>query len=215
MKNALILHGTGDSPEGHWYPWLRSELEKRGWTVFAPSLPDSAHPDAARWNASILSSGWKPDTDSVVIGHSSGAVEILRLLPALPAGTRIKAAVLVSAFREDLGKHLVRNLFVVPFDWQMLPVQLGFGYLLARGKASLGGMFKTPFDFDAIKARASRFLFVHADDDPYCPLPGAKYLSEKLGGEFVLLRGGKHFSISTAGEKSRQFPELLEIIERL
>lgn len=215
MKNALLLHGTGDSPESHWYPWLKSELEKRGWKVVAPALPDSAHPDAARWNAAALASGWKPDGDSVVIGHSAGAVEILRLLPELPEGTRIKAAVLVSAFDEDLSRHLVRNLFAVPFAWKMLPIQVGFSYLLMRGTASLSGMFRTPFDFDAIRKHAERFVFVHADDDPYCPLPGAKYLSEKLGGEFVLLRGGKHFSVSTAGERARRFPELLEIVEKL
>jgi len=34
----------GDGPNNHWYPWLKKELEKKGYDVFVPSLPDTDNP---------------------------------------------------------------------------------------------------------------------------------------------------------------------------
>ena len=28
MKKIIVLHGTGESPESFWYPWLKKETEK-------------------------------------------------------------------------------------------------------------------------------------------------------------------------------------------
>lgn len=38
-KQALILHAWYEKPESNWYPWLRTELEKRDYTVHLPDLP--------------------------------------------------------------------------------------------------------------------------------------------------------------------------------
>ncbi|KKQ98096.1 MAG: hypothetical protein UT23_C0005G0019 [Candidatus Woesebacteria bacterium GW2011_GWA1_39_12] len=36
MKKALILQGWYQKPDKHWYPWLKKELEKRGYEVYLP-----------------------------------------------------------------------------------------------------------------------------------------------------------------------------------
>jgi len=182
VKNVLILHGTDSTSQSNWFPWLAAELKARGWKVWSPDLPHAEKPNVTRYNEFLLSGGWEFNEDSVLIGHSSGAVEILALLPHLSV---IKAAVLVGAFKDDLG-------------WE-----------------SLSELFLEPFDFDAIRSHAKKFVFVHSDDDPHCPLEGAQFLAEKVGGELIVKEGQKHFSIGTAGEAYKEFPFILEVIEQL
>jgi hypothetical protein len=40
MKNAILLHGAGDSPNSFWLPYVKRELEKVGYQVWSPQLPD-------------------------------------------------------------------------------------------------------------------------------------------------------------------------------
>ncbi|MBV9349589.1 MAG: alpha/beta fold hydrolase [Patescibacteria group bacterium] len=183
MKKALILHGTNSSSSGNWFPWLKQELEKRGWKVWVPDLPHPEAPNIARYNEYIFASDFVLDTETLLIGHSSGAVAILGLLGAVPEDTCIKQAILVGSFVNPLGRE------------------------------DLKGLFHVPFDFGSIRKRAVHFTFIHSDDDPHCPLSGAQYLARELGGTLVVLPGQKHFSIGTAGESYRKFPFLLDVIE--
>ncbi|MES2014755.1 MAG: alpha/beta hydrolase, partial [Patescibacteria group bacterium] len=146
-------------------------------------LPDSALPSISKYNHFIFSSPWQFNSASILIGHSSGAVEVLALLQQLPEGVVVDTVVLVGAFKDDLG-------------WE-----------------SLQHLFDIPFDFEKIRAHAKRFVFIHSDNDPFCPLEGAEYLSEELGGELVVVPGAYHFSIGTGGERFRELPILLDILD--
>lgn len=189
MKNALILHGTNGDSNENWFPWLETELTKLGWKVWTPDLPSADQPNVKRYNDFILKQKkWAFDAESIIIGHSSGAVEILGLLQALPTNLVVGACYLIGSFTSDITES---------GDWEILK-----------------GLFEESFDFDYIKQRAKKFIFIHSDDDPYCPLEQAKDLANKTGGELIILKGQKHFSISTAGEKYKQFPKLLEIIQK-
>ncbi len=44
MKRVIIVHGWEASPEGGWRPWLRKELEDRGFEVHVPAMPDTNNP---------------------------------------------------------------------------------------------------------------------------------------------------------------------------
>lgn len=57
MKNVIILHAMEDGPENHWYPWLKMELEKNGYDVWVPQLPDTANPQLEKWLPVILENG--------------------------------------------------------------------------------------------------------------------------------------------------------------
>jgi esterase/lipase len=36
MKKVFIIHGWDGYPEEGWFPWLKKELEKKGFSVFVP-----------------------------------------------------------------------------------------------------------------------------------------------------------------------------------
>lgn len=183
MKNALILHGTGGSSKINWFEWLSKELEKERYKVWVPDLPNANKPNIQRYNDFIFSNkDWEFNKDSILIGHSSGAVAIFGLLQALPEDFQVDTCYLVGAFKDDLGWDDLEELFIEPFD------------------------------FELIKKKARKFIFVHSDDDPYCPLEHAEYLSEKLDGELIVKEGQKHFSVGTYGEEYKKFPFLIELI---
>lgn len=52
---------------------------------------------------------------------------------------------------------------------------------------------------------------MHSDNDPYCPLEHAEYLSNELNGEFKVIFGQKHFSEKT-DPKYSTFPLLKNIL---
>ncbi len=69
-----------------------------------------------------------------------------------------------------------------------------------------------PFDFNKIKNKSRRFFVIHSDNDPYCPVEGAQWISEKLGAEFMELSNMQHFSYQL-DKKFAKFPELLDLIK--
>jgi hypothetical protein len=185
QKKAVILHGTANDHTGNWFPWLKTELEKIGYEVWVPDLPDSEHPDAERYNDFLLASGWDFN-NNLIVGHSSGAVEILALLSVLPKDAKINTAILIGSFAH-------------PFD--------------DDPNARRSGLFAKPFDYEYLKTKAKQFIFIHSDNDPYCPLEQAQYLHKKLAGEFVMIPGQKHFNLE-ASPDYKEFPKLLDLINQ-
>lgn len=165
MTKFLILHGTAATPNDNWFMWLKGKLIGEGNDVWLPQLPDAGKPNTKTYNDFIFANKeFTIDSDTILIGHSSGAVEILSLLQHLPGGVTVKAAVLISAFKNDL-------------TW-----------------GSLTGLFQEAFDFKLIKSRSNQFVFIHSNNDPYVPLEQAKYLSAELGGKLMLFEGQGHFN---------------------
>ncbi len=80
MKKALILHGWFCESSQNWYPWLKKELEKKGYLVDLPDIPELRKdvPDQKKILKSIIKNN-KIDKDTTVIGHSLGSVLAMRL----------------------------------------------------------------------------------------------------------------------------------------
>ncbi|MDR0462937.1 MAG: alpha/beta hydrolase [Pseudomonadales bacterium] len=182
IKKAIIFHGTGNNSQGNWLPWLKKQLEVKGWQVWSPDLPDADRPDIKRYLAYIEKNmPFVADAQTTLIGHSSGATAGLGWLQSLPNNIMIDQAILISSFHTDLG-------------WE-----------------KLGGLFSIPLDFNRIKTKAKKFIFVHSDNDPYVDLSEAEFLAEKMSGELRLIKGQGHFNLETS-PKYKEFPKLLAII---
>lgn len=117
MKNAVILHGTGGNSKGNWFPWLKKELEKKGYKVWVPDLPDANRPNVGNYNP-FLFNNWDYNDETILIGHSSGSVAILSLLDHLPKNVQVRKSILVAGFTDDLGWDVLNGMFINEFNWE-------------------------------------------------------------------------------------------------
>ncbi len=183
MKKVFIIHGFEGMPNGGWRPWLMSELEKIGVYTCALPMPMPEKPVESEWVAE-LSRHILPGTsdDYFLVGHSLGAPAILRYLESASPDVRIKGAVLTASPLDDVGI------------------------------AGIKDFFKMPFDFEAIKQRASRFAVIHGDNDDVVPVEHAKKLARELDAELILVSGGGHL---TGSDGWYQLPQVLEALREM
>lgn len=141
-------------------------MKNAGYDVWLPQLPNSATPNTETYNSFLFSDPkFEFNKETVLIGHSSGAVEIFSLLQHLPEAVTIGDVYLVSAFKDNL-------------DWD-----------------ALDGLFIKPYDYELIKTKARSITLIHSDNDPYVPSDHARYLAEKLDARVLVVAGQGHFNL--------------------
>ncbi|GIW60794.1 MAG: hypothetical protein KatS3mg087_1860 [Patescibacteria group bacterium] len=188
MKRAALLHGTDVNPDELWFPWLKSQLEERGYSVYAPVLPSNHTPNRHVYNDFLRNSGWDFE-DNIIIGHSSGATTLLSLLLEewFP---KTKAAVLVGTF---LNERLLKKASP---DWY--------------DPSQFTDLFADSYDPERIKNKAKKFVFVHSDDDPYCDIADAQTLCNEVHGTLITIPGGGHLALSSGVTELPQIVNQLE-----
>jgi uncharacterized protein len=77
-KRALILHCWYGSSNDNWYLWLKTELEKKGYQVTVPELP-TMKTNLPDMELQLKTVEELIDENTIIIGHSLGAVLALRL----------------------------------------------------------------------------------------------------------------------------------------
>lgn len=181
MRKAFILHGTDGHPESNWFMWLKDKLENAGYEVQVPLLPDNHTPNRKTYNDYLFGLGYDL-TNSLLIGHSSGAVSVLNLLEDERCPS-IDKAVLVGVWYTCEGTVLNPEQFKKLFP-------------------------KNGFNFELIRSKVNSTLIIHGDDDPYCPLDQAKLIAEKLKSKVSIIKGGGHLGST----RNPDFPELKELL---
>ncbi|CAF0873498.1 unnamed protein product [Rotaria sordida] len=94
-QRVIIVHGSAITPgiiNRHWYKWLQAELVKLGFDAIAPALPDEKEAKDSIWIPFLLNNIGVAEND-ILIGHSSGAMAILRVCEQV----KVKGLILVSA----------------------------------------------------------------------------------------------------------------------
>jgi predicted alpha/beta hydrolase family esterase len=180
---ALILHGTYGSPTENWFPWLRAELEKRGYEVAVPELPTPENQSVDSWLGALRGQvKWGLDKDTVLVGHSCGATFILSGILS-KAESPVGATFLVSPFIHDLGDERFDKL----------------NYTFTHQQ----------FDWNKIKQNAGKVTILYGDNDPYVPASEPREIADHLGVEPIIVSDGGHLN-TEAGYNN--FPKLLEEI---
>ncbi|WP_051021447.1 RBBP9/YdeN family alpha/beta hydrolase [Nocardia araoensis] len=187
MSTIIVSHGYNAAGDSVWFPYLSAELTALGHTVVVPNLPDPSAPRLDPWRKTlaVAASEAGPARDTVVIGHSLGGVNVLRMLEQHDpdAHGRFAGAVLVSTAAHEVGY------------------------------AELAEFFEQPFDWDRIRNAANEFRVLSAIDDPVNipdPVEHVGLLVRNLGATAVVLPGGRH--LGDYPEDHIELPEAVRLV---
>ena len=120
MATVIVTHAINTDGEGLWYPDLRAELTERGHDVKVLELPNPDAPSPDPWLATLTDAvGASAPSDTVLVGHSVGGVNTLRMLQR-HSGEPFAGVVLVATMAHEVGVHALAGFFVPAFDWDRI-----------------------------------------------------------------------------------------------
>ena len=185
MKRAIIVHGWDGFPQECWFPWLKRELESRGFAVTVPQMPDAAHPHIETWVPKLSEVIGTPDEQLYLIGHSMGVQTIMRYLASIDV--TIGGFVAVAGF------------------FSLIPGSIG----TADDEQDAQPWLTTPIATEKVKANARAIAAIFSDDDRYVPLENIDFFKSQLGADVVLLHGRGHMGNS---DNATEVSEILEAV---
>lgn len=115
---AILIHGNGNSkPTDNWFPYLKKKLEDVGVKVVAPQFPDTELARSSYW-LPFLEKDLKADQDTIIVGHSSGAIAAMRYAET----HAILGSALIGAYHTDLGieAEKLSGYFDTPWNWETI-----------------------------------------------------------------------------------------------
>lgn len=115
MTKIVFVPGNGGcSTQDNWFPSVKKSLEAEGLNVVDALFPDPGLAREAYWIPFLLND-LKVNADTILVGHSSGAIAAMKLAQQHP----IRGSVLVGAYHTDLGMDTERQsgYFDHPWDW--------------------------------------------------------------------------------------------------
>ena len=118
MQKVILIHGNGGSTiNDNWFPWVKNELEILGLEVIAQTFPDNQLAKEEVW-LNFLKNDLKADENTIIIGHSSGAVAAMRFAEK----NKTFGSILIGASYTDLGEELEKEsgYFDSPWKWDRI-----------------------------------------------------------------------------------------------
>ena len=122
MKVMIIPGNENTLITSNWYLYVKRELEKLGLEVIAENMPDPMLARREIW-IPFIKKKLSGDQDSILIGHSSGAIAVMRFLEE----NRCRLAILVASYHTDLGDEIERKsgYFDDPWRWDLIRKNAG------------------------------------------------------------------------------------------
>lgn len=110
---VFIPGNGGETTKDNWFPNVQNELEGKGFKVVAANFPDPELARKEHW-LPFLKNELKVDENSILVGHSSGAIAAMKLAET----TKILGSVLVGAYYNDLGIENEKKSGYFDTDWR-------------------------------------------------------------------------------------------------
>ncbi len=185
-KRVFIVHCWGGGPGDHWYPWLKKELEARGFSVTVPQMPNTDKPEINSWISHLRGVVGEPDENTYLVGHSVGCQTILRYIEqAAPVG----GAVCVGGWFELAGVEDGEETAIVK-PW-----------------------LETPLSSEAVRAKVGRLVAIFSKNDPHVSLGlNRKVFKKEFGAEIIVERKKGHF---LADDGVKELPAVLDAVLKM
>ncbi|MDO8572766.1 MAG: alpha/beta fold hydrolase [bacterium] len=186
MKRIFIIHGWAGNSKSDWLPWLKSELEKLGYKVFVPDMPDTENPVIGKWVNHLRDLVETPDKDTYFVGHSIGCQTILRYLETV--STPVGKAVFIAGW----------------FDLKNLEDD--------EAEKIAEPWITTPIDIAKVRKVLPSSTVIISDNDPFGTFEENKKKFVELGSKIIILHNAGHIDKESSYTK---LPEALEEFKKL
>lgn len=172
MKRVIIVHGWSGSPKEELFVWLKKELEKRGFFVECPAMPDADNPIIKEWVEYLSKIVGKPNENTILVGHSIGCQTIMHYLETLDSPGKVGGVVFIAG-------------------WIGLK-----GLESEEEKAIAKPWLENKIDFNKVKKVGSKFVAIFSDDDPFVQISDSELFKKKLGAKVLVEHNKGHFTAS-------------------
>jgi len=186
LMRAIIIHGWDGNSKKHWYPWLKKELEKKGFKVEVPAMPNTSEPKIETWISHLKKVVGKLDNETCFIGHSIGCQAIMRYLEKENFNGKVGKVVFVAGwFKLDNLEDEESEKIADP--WMNIPI-----------------------NFEKVKQKLSELIVFLSSNEPYgCVKSNAQIFREKLNAKVIIEKDKGHFCDE---DDIKKLPEVLEEI---
>ena len=186
MKRVILVHRWSGGPKDDWRPWLKKELEKLGFRVFVPAMPDSDTPVINKWVSKLYEVVGTPDSETYFVGHSIGCQTILRYLENV--NTPVGGAVFVAGWF-NLENMETEEEERIAKPWIEIPINL-----------------------EKVKKVLPKSTLIISDNDPYGAFEENKKKFYELGSKIVVVHNADHF---TEEDGFTELPQCLDALNNM
>ncbi|MFH1398779.1 MAG: alpha/beta hydrolase [Candidatus Woesearchaeota archaeon] len=165
MADVFIIHGTLGYPGENWFPWLKQEIEKLGHKCHVPQFPTPENQKLDTWLEVFNKYLLQINSKTILIGHSCGAIFLLRLLERI--NTKVKAVFLVAGP-------------IKPLNNQFDKYHMSF--------------LDYPIDWKKVKSNAQHFYPIYSENDPYVGPEHGRITAKQLNTKLIMFNNAGHFN---------------------
>ncbi len=177
QKRVFIVHGWDGSPDELLHKWLKAELEKNGFRVVVPQMPNSKKPMIEAWVSKLEEIVGAPDKDTILVGHSIDCQTILRYLEKLNPASKVGGVVFVAPWLTLLNLESEEEWRVAD-PWLNTPIR----------------------ETDIIK-HTPKITAIFSDNDPYVPSENIELFKKRFNAEIIIEHQKGHFTADDGVEK--------------
>lgn len=181
-KRVFIIHGWGGNPKEGWFPWLKKELQKKGFEVYVPIMPDTDNPTITNWVRKLKEITKNPDTETNFIGHSIGCQTILRYL-------------------EELNKNIKVGKIILVAPWFRLKM-----YESEEEEKIAKPWIEKKINFSKVSLHTKNITSIFSTDDYFVPMEDSEIFKKGLNSKIIIEKNKGHFSGS---DNIKELPSVL------